>query len=73
MFTNCVAKAKLTFNKKLQTYKLLVAFTHNIKFTQKDCAYVSGDINAKTLQADLTKVLASAQKQLRTNNIQFVE
>jgi hypothetical protein len=73
MFTNCVAKAKLTFNKKLKCYKVLIAFTHNNKFTQRDCAYVSGDISADTLQADLQVVLANAEKTLRTSNIVFVE
>jgi hypothetical protein len=73
MFTNCVAKAKLTFNKKLKCYKLLVAFTHNNKFSQKDCAYVSGDLLAETLDTDLVRVLQTAKSVLRTNNIQIVE
>jgi len=72
MFTNCVAKAKLTFNKKLKCYKLLVAFTHNSKFTQKDCAYVSGDLLADNLQQELASALRSATAQLRTTNIQFI-
>jgi len=73
MFTNCVAKAKLTYNKKINCYKLLIAFTHKQKFTQRDCAYVSGDITAETLQKDLQVVLNNAEKTLRTNNIVFVE
>jgi hypothetical protein len=68
---NTVAKAKLVYNKKLNTYKLLVAFTHKQKFTQRDCAYVSGDISAETLQKDLQRVLTNAEATLRTNAIVF--
>ena len=81
---NTVAKAKLVFNKKLQSYKLVIAFNAHkyinkkgeVKYafpTQAKCAYVSGDLLAKNLQAELTKVLPNVQKQLRTNNIQFVD
>jgi len=84
MLTNCIAKAKLVYNKKVKAYKLVVAFNAHktitpagkVKYafpTQAKCAYVSGDLLAKNLQAELTKVLPHVQKQLRTTNIQFVD
>ena len=74
MFTNCVARAKLQYNKKLKCYKLLVAFCNpNESITQRNSAFVSGDLPAETVAADLVRVLATAQKTLRTNNIQMSE
>ena len=83
MLTNCIAKAKLVYNKRLQSYKLVVAFnahkrivkkgtTEEIKYsfpTQAKCAYVSGDISAKTLQADLAQMLPTVYATLRTNSV----
>jgi len=87
MLTNCVAKAKLVFNKKLQSYKLVVAFnahktikkvgnTEVIKYnfpTQSKCAYVSGDLLAENLSVELAKVLPNVYKTIRTNSVEFVE
>jgi hypothetical protein len=80
MLHNTLAKAKLIFNKKLKTYKLVCAF--NVyettkqfdsivyKFpTQKKCDFVSGDI----VLEDLPRVMQTASQVLRTNNIQIVE
>ena len=84
MLTNCVAKAKLVFNKKLKSYKLVVAFNAHkritpagvIKYafpTQAKCAYVSGDLLAENLAQELSAVLPSVYAQLRTNSVEFVE
>jgi hypothetical protein len=88
MLTQCIAKAKLVFNKNLKTYKLVVAFNAHKQFkkdkygnekvvyafpTQAKCAYVSGDISAKTLQADLAKMLPTVYSTLRTNSVEFVD
>jgi hypothetical protein len=74
MFTNCVARAKLQFNKKLKTYKLIVAFCNaNDSITQRNSAFVSGDLSADTIATDLPRVLAQAQQTLRTNNIVIAE
>jgi hypothetical protein len=74
MFTNCVARAKVQYNKKLKSYKLLVAFCNaNESITQRNSAFVSGDISAETISTDLVRVLRTAQQTLRTNNIQLVE
>jgi hypothetical protein len=84
---NTVAKAKLVFNKKIQSYKLVVAFNVHKKITedkngntkivynfpvQSKCAYVSGDLLKSNLKADLAVALAAAQKTARTDNIVFV-
>ena len=74
MFTNCIARAKLNYNKKLKTYKLLVAFCNqNDSISQRNSAFVSGDLSAETIATDLPRVLAQAQAQLRTHNIQMSE
>ena len=87
MLTNCIAKAKLVYNKRLQSYKLVVAFnahkrivkkgtTEVVKYafpTQAKCAYVSGDLLAKNLQAELANVMPNVYKTLRTNTVEFVE
>jgi hypothetical protein len=87
MLTNCIAHAKLVYNKKVQAYKLVVAFnahkrivkkgtTQTVKYafpTQAKCAYVSGDISAITLQADLAKMLPTVYTTIRTNSVEFVE
>ena len=84
MLTQCVAKAKLVFNKKLKCYKLIVAFNAHKTFkadgsvkyafpTQAKCNYVSGDLLAENLQAELASVLPSVYATLRTNSVEFVE
>jgi len=74
MFTNCIARAKLNYNKKLKTYKLLVAFCNQSEsITQRNSAFVSGDLSAETISTDLPRVLAQASATLRTNNIQIAE
>jgi len=83
MFTNCIAYAKLVYNKKLKAYKVQIAFnvhkqlvgnTIKHKFpVQKQCNYVSGDLLAENLDAELSRTIINAQKVLRTNNIVIVD
>jgi len=74
MFTNCIAKAKLRYNKKLKTYKLLVAFINDGgAITQRNSAFVSGDLCADTIAVDIVRVMRTAQETLRTNNIVIVD
>lgn len=80
MQTNCLARATLVKSRKLQNtqfYKLKVAFnvtqinpaTGKYIFpTQKQCAYVSGDITID----DLGRVLVNVQQVTRTKNIELV-
>lgn len=77
---NTPAKAKVIFNKKLGTVKVVVAFNVHKKYNkngelvnafpvQQKCAYVSGDI----AQTEVLNVLHNASKMLNTTNIQLVE
>lgn len=76
-----IAKAKLMYYAKKETYKIVVAFNvtetnanGNYKFPpQAKCNFVSGDICYATLQADVERVVAQAKAQLRTDNIVFVD
>lgn len=77
---NTPAKAKLIFNKKLGTVKVVVAFNVHKKFNnkgelvhafpvQQKCAFVSGDIST----TEVLNTLHKASVTLNTNNIQLVE
>ena len=80
MQTNCLALAKLVYNKKLDAYQFRVAFNvreknnkgHYIFPVQKKCAFVSGHIPYNCLEKDLPRIVAQAKMQLRTNNIEFI-
>jgi hypothetical protein len=80
METQCLARAKLVYIKKLSVYQLKVAFNvretnargHYIFPVQKKCAFVSGHIPYNCLEKDLPRVVAQAKMQLRTNNIEFI-
>ena len=83
MFTNCIAHAKLVYNKKLKAYKVQIAFNVHKKLVgtdykyifpvQSKCNYVSGDLLAENLQNEVQRTVASAQQSLRTTNIVFVD
>ena len=74
---NTTAYAKLSFNKKLELFRLVVAFNvtqRNAKGKllfpqQQKCAFVSGDFAFE----DLHVQLANAQAACRTNDIKLVE
>jgi hypothetical protein len=77
---NTPAKARLIFNKKLGTVKVVVAFNVHKKInknnelyyafpTQAKSAYVSGDIDA----TEVLQTLHTASQMLNTTNIQIVE
>lgn len=74
---NTTAYAKLSFCKKLQLFKMIVAFNvtqRNAKGkllfpVQQKCNFVSGHFDLP----DLHKQLANAQALLRTTNIQIVD
>ena len=83
MFTNCIAYAKLVYNKKLNSYKAQIAFNvhkklvgDEIKYVfpvQAKCNYVSGDLLAENLEAEVQRTIATASKHLRTTQIVIVE
>jgi hypothetical protein len=79
---NTPAKARLVFNKKLGTVKVIVAFNVHKKInsknelvyafpTQAKSAYVSGDLDPAG--TEVLQALHIASKQLNTSNIQLVE
>jgi hypothetical protein len=77
---NTPAKAKLVYSKKLDSYKVIIAFNvtkrnkHNelIMPPQQQCAFISGDIMRESIQTDLPRVVNIAHAQLRTDNIEFI-
>ena len=83
MFTNCIAYAKLVYNKKKEMYKMQIAFnvhkelvgtSYKMRFpVQAKCNYVSGDLLAENLQNEVQRTVASAQQHLRTTQIVFVD
>ena len=83
MFTQCIAYAKLVYNKKIKAYKMQIAFNvhkelvgtnYKHKFpVQKQCNFVSGDLLAENLEAEVERTIATAKAVLRTNNIVIVE
>ena len=77
------AKARIIYYKNKETYKIIFAFNVHKKIkdngdivhvfpTQKQCNYVSGDINYETLQADKLRIIETAKRVLRTDNVEFV-
>jgi hypothetical protein len=83
MFTNCIAYAKLVYNKKLNSYKMQIAFNVHKKLVgtvykhsfpvQSKCNYVSGDLLAENLEAEVQRTVAFAQRTLRTTQIVIVD
>jgi hypothetical protein len=83
MFTQCIAYAKLVYNKKLNAYKVQIAFNVHKKLVgtsykysfpvQAKCNYVSGDLLAEDLQNEVQRTVAYAQQSLRTTQIVFVD
>ena len=83
MLTQCIAYAKLVYNKKLKAYKMQIAFNvhkelvgtnYKMRFpVQAKCNYVSGDLLAEDLATEVQRTIAIASKHLRTTNIVIVE
>jgi hypothetical protein len=83
MLTQCIAYAKLVYNKKLNAYKMQIAFNvhkelvgtnYKMRFpVQAKCNYVSGDLLAENLEAEVQRTVAFAQRNLRTTQIVIVD
>lgn len=65
---NTLAYATLVKNKKLNLMRLVVSFDTCNKITQRNAAYVSGDITVD----DVMRCLNEAKKICRTDNIVLV-
>ena len=60
MKTNCTALAKLTVNKKLNTYRIVFTFDAHNKITVRNAALVTGDICSVTYEnaeAEIAKAI----------------
>lgn len=76
MQTNCVAIAKITVNKKLQTVRIVFSFDKYNKITVKNAAFVTGDICEVTnenVNYYIAQAIQNAKKVLRTDNIVVVD
>lgn len=72
MQTTCTALAKLTVNKKLNTYRLVFSFDQHNRITVRNAALVTGDICATdyaNAEEEIAKAITAAKAVLRTNNI----
>ncbi len=73
-----IAKARLVYNKKKETYRIVFAFNvtertdrGSLKFPKKP-DFVSGDFVYETLENDVNRIVETAKVVLRTDNIEFV-
>jgi hypothetical protein len=75
MQTNCTCLAKVTVNKRLNTFRIVFSFDQHNRVTVKNAALVTGDIcSTDYVNADfeLAKAIQTAKATLRTDNIQIV-
>jgi hypothetical protein len=76
MQTNCTALAKVTINKRLNTYRIVFSFDQHNRITVRNAALVTGDIcgvENENASLYITKAIESAKSILRTNNVQIVD
>jgi len=76
MQTNCTALAKITINKKLNTYRIVFSFDKHNRITVKNAALVTGDIcgiENENASIYITRAIQAAKAVLRTNNVQIVD
>ena len=69
---NTTATAKVVFNKKLNTFRVLVAFNTR-KVTVQNAAFISGDLQCFTSTYNFATTLASAMRSLRISAIQHLQ
>ena len=72
MQTNCVALAKLTVNKKLNTFRIVFSFDAHNKITVRNAALVTGDFCSTDYvyaEEEIAKAINAAKAVLRTDNI----
>lgn len=76
MQTNCTALAKVTVNKKLNTFRIVFSFDQHNRITVRNAALVTGDIcDVANENANLyiQQAIQSAKAVLRTDNIVIVD
>ena len=76
MQTSCTALAKVTINKRLDTYRIVFTFDKHNKITVRNAALVTGDIcgieNEKA-SVYIAQAIENAKAVLRTDNIVVVD
>ena len=76
MKTNCTALAKVTVNKRLNTFRIVFSFDAHNRITVRNAALVTGDIcstDYEFAQEELAKAIQNAKAVLRTDNIVMVD
>ena len=76
MQTNCVALAKVTVNKRLNTFRIVFSFDQHNRITVRNAALVTGDIcstNYAHADLEIAKAIQTAKATLRTNNVVIVD
>ena len=76
MQTNCTALAKVTVNKKLNTFRIVFSFDQHNRITVRNAALVTGDIcdvAIETANLYIAPAIQSAKAVLRTDNIVIVD
>ena len=76
MQTPCTALAKVTVNKRLNTFRIVFTFDKYNKITVRNAALVTGDIcttDYAFAQEEIAKAIQNAKAVLRTDNIQVVD
>ena len=76
MQTNCTALAKLTVNRRLNTYRIVFTFDRVNRVTAKTAAYITGDIcGVGHSNADhyIEDAISNAKLLLRCQNVELVD
>ena len=76
MQTNCTALAKVTVNKRLNTFRIVFSFDQHNRITVRNAALVTGDICSTDYvhaEFELARAIQSAKAVLRTDNIVMVD
>lgn len=76
MQTNCTVLAKVTINKKLNTYRVIFSFDKYNRITVRNAVLQTGDIcstNYVNAEAEVNKAITNAMQTLRCANVQIVD
>lgn len=67
-----IAKGKIVFNKKKDTYTIICAFNVVDRFPSRvKCDFVSSEFGPEMYEADKERIIALAKAQMRTDTISF--
>jgi hypothetical protein len=75
MRTNCTALAKVTVNRKLNTYRIVFTFDHHNRISAQNIVHRTGDIcdvNHANAEHYIESAIENAKLLLRCNNVEIV-